>query len=302
MKPITRSSCIATIIFALFSKATPANAEREPTTPPANETKPDAAPPNRAEMPDPVARIRQIDAENFSLDDIHFNRTTGEIRFPAKVNMTQDQIEYIIVTEKGKTHESLLSTTTSPFILNVVMLLCRYQPSAEGLIQFVEREGPDGGGTPATEPEPTPKNPFAEEAAPDSKTPTAPPAPAPSATPNPKKSANNLLQIFLRYKKDDKEVEVLLDDWILNTETKSSLADVFWVYTGSDILSGGDFAAELEGSIIAIYVDRMAMFNNPIKGNDNDDIWEPFTKRMPPVDTPVDVILRPFKPKPPVEK
>ena len=243
---------------------------------------------------DLVARIRNIEGDEFALDDIKFNRATREIRFPAQVNMTENVIEYIIVTEKGKTHESLLSTKTSPFVLNVVMLLCRYKPSAEGLIQFVEREGPDGGGgaaapSPESE-EKTPVNPFAEPGKEEPKT-----APAPADKP---KSTQNLTQIFVRYKKEDgKETEVLLDDWVFNSATKKSLDDEFWVYTGSSILQGGDFGAELEGSIIAIYVDRSAMFNNPIKGNGNDDIWEPFTKRMPPVETPVEVIIRPFTPK-----
>ena len=240
---------------------------------------------------DPMKRIKKLGGNEYSLDDIHFNSETGEVRFPARVNMTRDQIEYIIVTEKGKTHESLLSTKTSPFILNVVMLLCRYQASAEGLIVFVEREGPGGGPGEAPgagegeEPKEKPKHPFG-----------GPTEPAKKLDEEERERPNNLLEVFIRYKEDGEEKEVLLDDWIFNSLTETSLKDQFWVYTGSDVLENGDFVAELEGSIFAIYVDRMAMFNNPIKGNDNDEIWVPNEKVMPAVDTPVEVIIRRFDP------
>ena len=45
--------------------------------------------------------------------------------------MTKGMLEYLIVHEEGKLHESLLSTTARPFDLNVVLLLLDYQPMPE---------------------------------------------------------------------------------------------------------------------------------------------------------------------------
>ena len=46
-----------------------------------------------------------------------------QISFPVLINMNEGLVEYILVTGKGKTHESLLVTRTEPFHIHVAMLL-----------------------------------------------------------------------------------------------------------------------------------------------------------------------------------
>ena len=46
-----------------------------------------------------------------------------QISFPVIINMHEGLIEYVLVTGKGKTHESLLVTPTEPFHIHVAMLL-----------------------------------------------------------------------------------------------------------------------------------------------------------------------------------
>lgn len=64
-----------------------------------------------------------------------------------------------------------------------------------------------------------------------------------------------------------------------------------WVYTGSRVVEG-TFVAELLGSIVAIMEDPDALINNPRPGREDDENWEIQPGVMPPLDTPVQVIIR----------
>ncbi len=66
----------------------------------------------------------------YEMGGVQFNSATREIRIPTIVNMNEGVIEYALVTDTGKTHESLLSTKVRPFDVNVAMLLCHYEPHA----------------------------------------------------------------------------------------------------------------------------------------------------------------------------
>jgi hypothetical protein len=62
---------------------------------------------------------------------IEFDHVSREVLIPAQVNMERGILEYVLVSEKGKLHEALLSTAARPFDLNVVLLLLNYQPDSE---------------------------------------------------------------------------------------------------------------------------------------------------------------------------
>src|SRR5580704_1751361 len=66
----------------------------------------------------------------YEMGGLQFNSATREIRIPTIVNMNEGVIEYALVTDTGKTHESLLSTKVRPFDVNVALLLCHYEPHA----------------------------------------------------------------------------------------------------------------------------------------------------------------------------
>jgi hypothetical protein len=90
---------------------------------PAPVVKPEAP----AEAPTSLG-MRQLTGTRYRLGAIEFDKATREISIPAKVNMVKGMLEYVIVHEGGKLHESLLSTTARAFDLNVVLLLLNYQP------------------------------------------------------------------------------------------------------------------------------------------------------------------------------
>ena len=58
-----------------------------------------------------------------------------------------------------------------------------------------------------------------------------------------------------------------------------------WIYTGSKI-ENGTFMAEAEGSIIAIYLDPLAIFNMTIDGADTDERWGANSEMIPEIGTP----------------
>jgi hypothetical protein len=56
---------------------------------------------------------------DFIMGKITVNKQAGTVRFPATVNMADGALEYLLVSDKGKTHESLFATAVVPFQLQV---------------------------------------------------------------------------------------------------------------------------------------------------------------------------------------
>jgi len=67
--------------------------------------------------------LKQIGPGLFQIGQVRLDKQARSITFPARVNMTNAAIEYLIVTRYGKTHESLLSTDAEPKDVHVAMLL-----------------------------------------------------------------------------------------------------------------------------------------------------------------------------------
>lgn len=72
---------------------------------------------------------------------------------------------------------------------------------------------------------------------------------------------------------------------------RSPAAEGPWVYTGSRVVEGV-FVAELVGSIVAVMEDPDALINNPRPGREDDENWEIQPGVMPPLETPVRVVIK----------
>ena len=198
--------------------------------------------------------IKAIAPGVLELDGIVLDTNKKEVRFKAEVNQLTQIIEYAIVHENGKTHESLLSTKISPFRLQTLLLLANSNKYIERLPEF-DAEGRE----------------------------------QPPSTPRPK----HRIQIYLKdLRTDAKDKSAFpMAKWIFNAEEEKPMSGEPWMYTGSRIYEG-DYVAELEGDIVAVYLTPNAMFNSWIPGNNNDEIWIPTPKVIPPVGAPVEVILK----------
>ena len=65
----------------------------------------------------------QVSEHVYRMGDIRLNKKERTVRFPAKINMRENTVEYFCVTETGRTHESVLSTKISPAKLHIAVLL-----------------------------------------------------------------------------------------------------------------------------------------------------------------------------------
>lgn len=66
--------------------------------------------------------LRQISEDEFAIGEVRLNKTRGTVTFPSVLNMTQGSLEYLLVTTRGKTHESLLRTDVEPYQIHLAML------------------------------------------------------------------------------------------------------------------------------------------------------------------------------------
>ena len=98
----------------------PANPETPPPNPGPPSTEP-AAPPKAAPI------FFQLDADRFKIGDVELNKQTRAIRFPAAINMREGLLEFVIVHDKGKVHESLLRTAINATHLNLALKLLYYK-------------------------------------------------------------------------------------------------------------------------------------------------------------------------------
>jgi len=213
-------------------------------------------------MQDAKARIKKTGPTDYELGDIKFNSETREISFPATLNMAEGALEYALVHETGKTHESLLKTKTKAFDLNVVMLLCRYEPHIADLTAVLTEVRPE--------------------------------LIAQAAKPMVRPGANHLV-ISVKWKDAKGEHSLPLQKMVMNFRTEKQLTAPHFTYNGSQV-SGGRLDADTEGSYIALYVDFLALINSVEVGNTDDKNWIVNQSAVPPVDTPVTLTLSPAIP------
>lgn len=69
------------------------------------------------------APLKQIRPGVFELGQVLLDKDKRTVSFPASVNLREGNIEYVVVTATGKTHESLLRTTAEPYHLQLAFLL-----------------------------------------------------------------------------------------------------------------------------------------------------------------------------------
>lgn len=216
---------------------------------------PEAAPAAKPNAGPPV--IKSLGGTRHELNGIQFDRKTRAISLPAKINMTEGLLEYALVHESGKVHESLLSTTISPYDLNVVLLLVNYQSSAT----FFDVSDKKAGAV---------------------------------LVKNPKIEPRAKVSVTLEWK-DPKgpSRSASLASLMINIDQKAPATEGPFIYTGSMLMDDGTFMARETGSILAFYADAAALINNPREGNENDDAWICDKTKVPAKDTGVTVVLTP---------
>ena len=198
--------------------------------------------------------MRAIGPGKFQLGSVTIDKERRTASFPAVVNMNQGPMEYFLVSNYGKVHESVFRTEATPEHVHVAMLLLDVK-AAE---------------TPATKRKPVSAN--VEK-------------PSSEILPGAK------IQIEVSWTLAGKETQKSAEELFGNVEDNKRTEKGKWVYNGSEMIEGY-FQAQATGSIVSLITDPQALANSIAKGHDNDKIWEANAEILPPVNTPVRVTLR----------
>ncbi len=76
----------------------------------------------------PPAALKKLNDHEYQLGLVRIDAARREIRFPARVNMTQGPIELVLCTESGKTHESVFAASARPLHIQTALLLLGARP------------------------------------------------------------------------------------------------------------------------------------------------------------------------------
>lgn len=203
--------------------------------------------------------VEKIEGNRYRIGKIEFDSDKREIRIPAKVNMAAGLIEFLIVHEKGKIHESLFTTDSSPSEINLAFTLLRYKPSPE-LYALPNETGGLSGNFPVV--------------------------------PKDIRIAARMC-IDVEWTHEGKTERIAANEWVQHASTSAAMSSTHWVYGGSQT-TNGCFSAENTGDIAAIFLSNSAMINYPGNDNGDDTVWLAFENRVPPKGTNLTLIIAPY--------
>ncbi len=77
------------------------------------------------------AAVTRVGDHQYTYGLLKIDGKKREITFPAEINQIEGNVEYAIVHQDGKTHESLIATKVRSTELQVALLLCRYATTSK---------------------------------------------------------------------------------------------------------------------------------------------------------------------------
>ena len=114
--------------------------------------------------------------------------------------------------------------------------------------------------------------------------------PYPSAGQKDSSDGNPVLPVMWKNPKG-KMVKVRGEDLILNLVTKKPMPHINWIFSGSKIIEG-QFAAQVERSIIATYHDPMAIIDHPLPTGADDTVYGVNQALVPKVRTEITMTIK----------
>jgi hypothetical protein len=178
----------------------------------------------------------------------------------ATVCLREGGIECFLCRSRTKEYESILSTDADAQVIHAGLLAAGAKPGSP--VQYVEKNG---------------------------EVVVMPPT-------------GSRIKVSIQYEDKGKLIRLPGQHWIRNAKTKTALDDD-WVFAGSKLLPSTDeanrkpvYAATSDGSYICVYNMPFAMLDLPVNNPNKDpEIRElqPYTQRIPPLETKVTLILEP---------
>lgn len=216
----------------------------------------EATPPASKEKP----AIKEVSPGIYELNSVRLEKEERRVSVPCKINMTEGLLEYLVVTERGSTHESLLITEVNPQDVHTAMLLLGAKGS--------ETKDADVPGQINAE--------FLARA--------------------PKLTGDNITLKVEWTDKDGAKQQAGIEKWIIfkrpvKEEYKiTEVPEGPWLYTGS-YFHEDKFMAQYDGLLASLVVNPMALINNPRPEAKEDMIWHVNAKAVPARTTPVQLII-----------
>jgi hypothetical protein len=204
--------------------------------------------------------VERLDDGRLRIGRITLHPKMRSIEFPATVNQTEGLLEFLLVHVDGKVHESLLASEVSATHLNLAFKLLRYQASPELYDKISETGTLTGELRSATE----------------------------------EQKRESRIDILIQPDPAEPSSRHCVTRWIRHAVTEKPMPAAPWVYGGS-FFHKGVFMAESSGDLIAIFLRNTALINFSGKDKELDDVWLPDASRVPPIGTPVKVIIQPAK-------
>ena len=252
-------SRIAILILAAGASLVPAQ-DRAPVEP--------ASLPAPDQPVEPVKpTVEKLDDTRYRIGKVVFDKKNREVRFPTKINMVEGLLEYLVVHQNGKVHESLLTTDVSPTQINLAMTLLRY-PASRELYPLPSETGGASNNYPDV------------------------PADV---------KAGARVAIDVEWEDNGRTRRNPVNEWIQHAVKTTAMPPGPWIYGGSEFFDG-KFVPETTGDISAIFVSPAALINYAGDDNRDDTVWLPYPKRVPAEGTNVTVIISPYSSTKPLPK
>jgi hypothetical protein len=192
--------------------------------------------------------VRELQPGRFAIGQVVLDQAKRTITFPAVVNLREGPIEYLLVTDYGKIHESLLRTTVPPHQVQLALVLLGVTPRGSNAFPRAKTQSHRSAVS----------------------------------------SADMTIDISWTAKKRTRRTPA--GDHIRNLQRRKPIGAGRWVFVGSRFREDG-FAAQADGSIITMIDDSDAIIGSALAGADDDDNWLAAGVRLPPMDSPVELIL-----------
>ena len=100
------------------------------------------------------------------------------------------------------------------------------------------------------------------------------------------------VDVYVSWQRGGRTVKVAATDLVWDTLKKRPMERNAWVFSGSGVSDKG-FLADLELSLIATFRDPAAIVNNALPSGADDTVYKVNERIVPPLDTPVTVMLTP---------
>ena len=192
--------------------------------------------------------IKKREDGKYSFGEIIIDRVDRKLEFQATSNQVNGLVEYGLVHETGKTHESLFRTKIRAQMLHASLLLLKLKP-AKNFFDVVWSDQPRA-------------HTFPE----------------------------SMVRATAFWDENGTQKSVPLENLVTNYRQNRAITPNSMIFTGSKFIQG-TYMAENSGSMLAIYLDDLAVINCFDFDNDNDDVWLANETLMPPLEMNVTLLF-----------